>query len=279
MQITNKYNYPECVVKAVTERIHPPDSARLSVTHLVGPPAIRQYLITHWDMLTCDIDDELTALFGTAWHFYLSRFAAPKDISEQKLTLRVGDLTVVGIMDTLTNAGIIEDHKVTSAWSFVFDKTEWVQQLNTYALLAEENNYPIHGLTINAFLRDWTQQNAWKYDDYPKHRFFSVQIPLWSVEERKRFVLSRVEDHSHGLRECTPEERWQKDTTFAVMKEGRKTAMRVLNNQAEAMAWMKAQKSDKGLSIVERPGECTRCKLYCPVRSVCKYNQEIENAD
>jgi len=141
--------------------------------------------------------------------------------------------------------------------------------------LCEENGYPISGLQINAFLRDWSQLNAMRYEDYPKHRFFSVNVPLWSKEQRKIYIVSRIEDHSHGLRECTPKEKWQKETTYAVKKKGVSTARRVLGTDTEARQWMEQQKGTD-LYIEERPGECTRCKLYCPVREVCKYNTTRE---
>jgi NAD-dependent dihydropyrimidine dehydrogenase PreA subunit len=31
----------------------------------------------------------------------------------------------------------------------------------------------------------------------------------------------------------------------------------------------------KGIIYIdERKGECTRCKFYCPVRVICKFNKE-----
>jgi hypothetical protein len=161
----------------------------------------------------------------------------------------------------------------------VFDKSAWVQQLNSYALLAEANGYHITDLQINAFLVDWMKSNAFKFQDYPKKRFHSVQLPLWKLEDIKVFVQERLHDHLQGLRPCTPEERWQKETTWAVKKQGVATARRVLATESMAKEWIAQQDKKTGLYIEKRVGGCIRCASYCPVRGVCEFNTQTTEDD
>ena len=178
-------------------------------------------------------------------------------------------VVISGTPDIRTTEGCIDDYKVTSAWSFVFAKPEWEQQLNTYALLADANGFPIEGLTIHAFLRDWSERNAVQYrPDYPDRPFYSVKLPLWPIDKRKAFVQERLADHKRGLRPCTSEERWQRPTTWAVTKDGNKKAARVLDTESEAQQWMRGK---GGYHIECRPGSCRRCADYCIVRSVCEF--------
>ena len=66
------------------------------------------------------------------------------------------------------------------------------------------------------------------------------------------------------------------------MKEGRKSAVRVLDTEDEAIVYLSGNKikevDKKKCQIVERVGEAIRCKAYCLVRDICKYNSYKENA-
>lgn len=224
-----------------------------------------------------DVDDFIYSGFGTAWHSYMATYAAQvKSVtwySEQTLQLQCDDLILQGTLDLRSEAGAIEDYKVTSSWAFVFGKPEWEQQLNVYALLCEANGIPVTSLTINAFLRDWSERNAQQYaPSYPDRPFYQMPLHLWPMEKRKAFIQDRLADHRAGMRPCTPEERWQRDSTWAVVKAGQKKAMRVLNSEEEARAWISEHyPTSAGISIQYRPGTCTRCERYCFVRSVCPF--------
>jgi hypothetical protein len=58
----------------------------------------------------------------------------------------IGGWRISGQTDSISLAdGTLKDYKVTSAWTVMNalkdEKPEWVQQLNCYAWLAEENGY------------------------------------------------------------------------------------------------------------------------------------------
>ena len=273
--LTNKYDYPPCVVEMAWAGLRRPTESEIHVTQLIAPPAIRYYQLRRWDDLVLDVDDFIYSGFGTAWHQYLGGFVSKSPgmtwYGEQTLQMSAGTQIITGTLDIRSADGEIEDHKVTSAWAFVFGKPEWEQQLNVYALLCRAADIPVKSLTINAFLRDWSQKNVYLYSpQYPPRPFIRFPIPLWSVDKAKKFVQERIDDHNSGLRPCTPEERWQRDTTYAVVRQGIKKARRVFDTAEEAAAWTAEQKDKSTLSTVVRAGACRRCDEYCPVRSVCE---------
>ena len=70
---------------------------------------------------------------------------------------------------------------------------------------------------------------------------------------------------------CTPEERWHKEDTYAVMKEGRKSAVRVFKTHGDAQAYIDSKMLDNKHSIVKREGTDNRCENYCNVNKWCPY--------
>ena len=72
---------------------------------------------------------------------------------------------------------------------------------------------------------------------------------------------------------CSPEERWERPTTWAVMKEGRKTALRVFDAKEEADKMADGQ---KGLSVEERKGACARCEGYCLAAKFCSFAKGLK---
>lgn len=284
MKITNKYNLPEPIYRAVSE-VYRPDPKRLSVTSLIGPPLIRQLKIKHWDELEEDASDKLWALLGKAMDNILTQYAPKTWITQLKLEYQIADITVVGILDYLIlTEALLGDWKATSVWSYLLGgRIEWEKQLNVYDWLIYANSKIfISKLKVDRLLRDHIASKALQNNDYPKIPFISLKIPQWLRQEQSDYIKERVRLHLTEPTECTPEEKWEKPTTYAVMKKGRKTALRVLENNQAAAQWClenghanainsKIQLANN-IEIVQRVGECTRCKSYCPVRSVCSYN-------
>jgi hypothetical protein len=99
----------------------------------------------------------------------------------------------------------------------------------------------------------------------------TIPVEMWPHEKTREFIVSRIALHEaaafatdEGLAPCTPEERWQKETTYAVMKPGRKSALSVHVSMETAQASLIG-----GASIVARPGKSVRCASYCPVSGIC----------
>jgi hypothetical protein len=172
---------------------------------------------------------------------------------------------------------IISDYKITSAWAVQQEKTEWADQLNMYAWLIQRvKSLPVTGLKIVGIVRDWSRREAAIKDSYPQAPIVVLDIPLWSEESQEEFVKNRLRLHneanfaavSGSMPECTPEEMWEKPTTYAVMKEGGKRAKKVFLLQQEAEAFLADQ---KGAHHIEtREGGRTRCESFCQAAPFCE---------
>lgn len=270
MKLTNNMGLPTPFVRFVERRQRRPDPSRLSVTSLIGPAWQRMLLCNHWDELEADASESVWSLFGTAVHDLLETYADPAEhIVEEPIRISTGDDYVIGHPDLLsTQDGILTDYKVTSVWSLVLGgRAEWAQQLNLYAHGMRQAGHTVTRVQNIVFLRDWSAGKALAGGDYPSSMVVVVPQPLWSEAECDRFLRDRLQAHAAPT-PCSPEERWVRPSTWAVMKEGRKTAVRVFDNPLEAEA-LAAQASKQ--TVVERRGRAVRCESYCSVRAVCRY--------
>ena len=109
-----------------------------------------------------------------------------------------------------------------------------------------------------------------------------MRVRLWDWHDAIGYMEDRVREHQaaeslsdDALPVCSPEERWEKPTTYAVMKKGRKSAVRVLDNEVDA----EQMAADKGAGhyVEVRHGESARCVDYCPVNTYCnQYQGDID---
>ena len=272
MKITNKTGLPQSVVEAVLNDPYDRGESDISVTQLVGPPQIRRLTEQHWDELEEDAIDRIWALLGQAVHAVLER-AAPSELTERRLFATVNGRTISGQVDHIgLKAKKLSDYKVTSAWTIVYGmRPEWTAQLNCYAYLCRVNGFEVNDLEIVAFYRDWTQPQAARSADYPQTQVGQIPIGLWPQDFAQQYIEQRLASH-FGAEDvsCTDQERWAKVAKWAVMKRGRKSALRVLDSADEATAWALANcKIDPDYYLQERPREYVRCERYCLVANVC----------
>jgi hypothetical protein len=182
---------------------------------------------------------------------------------------------------------IISDYKVTSAWTVQQEKTEWVDQLNMYAWLVERvKGHPVTALQIIGIVRDWSRREAANKEAYPQAPIVTLDIPIWDFQTREEFVRTRLSQHNEAnfsavsgeMPACTPEEMWEKPTTYAVMKEGGKRAKRVFESLDKAEAFRAEQ---TGAHFIEtREGGRTRCDSFCQVAPFCEqYKQYRKEND
>ena len=79
-----------------------------------------------------------------------------------------------------------------------------------------------------------------------------------------------------SLPPCTPDQMWEKPTSYAIMKEGNKRATSVHTSVLEAQEALTTVKGKA--EIVTRPGERTRCETFCQVNSFCnQYQQYLQD--
>jgi len=294
MKITNKFNLPEVIVAAVKDDEYDRGDSVLSVTQLISSPRIvlLQELNSH--NLTVDVVDRVPALLGTAVHKILEKGSKniPGHIVEERLFATINGWKISGAVDLqIENADgtwEINDYKITSVYSVMEDKIEWIQQLNCYAFLSTlVHGRNIRSLKIVAVLRDWQRKQAELKPDYPQSQVVTVDIPLWTLEDQGHFVHNRVRDHQEAkklvdsgspLPYCTDQERWLRGETWAVMKEGRKSAIKL--HDQEDNAKQHAEECGSGHRVERRPGTPVRCAgNYCMVANWCRqYQEELGNS-
>jgi len=276
MILTNEHDLPQSIVNAV-KRDHPPVEDRYSVTDIINPPLIRHLRMKHWNEIEEDASDLLWMLLGTSMHYVLEKHSPEDAFQEEKLTMKMTvdgkEVTIVGKSDLYDN-GVITDWKVTSTYAVLLGvKPEWEQQPNVYARLWEENGFPVNDLRINAILRDWQKSKALRERDYPKIPFVQIDIPLWDKKTTTDYLVERIRLHRQvPPPECTPEEKWERPTKYALMKHDRKSAIKLFDSRLEADMALDMTTKDRHLHYIEeRPGVCMRCESYCNVNKFCPY--------
>ena len=277
--ITNNFNLPQFVVDALTYSDYSRGTSDISVTQLIDSPRIAQLQKQFADQQSRDAVEFVWSRFGTSVHTMFEESLKGSDvITEERLFTETQGWKLSGAIDAqeVTPDGvIISDFKVTSVWSVVFDKTSWHKQLNVYAYLVRKaKGQTVKKVQIVALLRDWVRRKAEEGGDYPSAPIVIIDIPLWSDEEQDDYVESQVKAHIEAantetdLIHCTSEETWEKATVYAVMKKGRKSAVRLFSSEAEANERVAKEGDNHYLEI--RKGEKTRCTQdWCGVSQWC----------
>lgn len=278
MKITNKHGLPVPIVRAVEHDIYR-RVGDISVTELVKPPQILELERQHDHEITEDAADRIWALYGQAMHYVLQAVATENALQEERLIMQVDGWAVSGKPDLFEADGTLSDFKTTSAWSFVFgEKAEWVAQLNLYALLLRHHGFDVKRLQVVAILRDWQKSRAGD-DDYPGAQAIAREVRLWPAEEATRYLERRVSLHQearqhHRWPPCSPEERWARPEKWAVMKRGKKRAVKLFDSEDEAVGLLGKLEGDSH-RIEHRPGVSARCADYCSVLPWCAQGQAL----
>jgi hypothetical protein len=291
MKLTNEFGMPETIMNVIARPEYSKGKANMSVTELLNSPRIVQLKRKHWDELTEDASSMVWSIFGTAIHNVLEHGKGDNHIVEERIHIVLDNMHISGAIDLqeIEEDGIIvSDYKTTSAWSVLNEKQDWHNQLNSYAYLVEAaKKIPVKKLQIVAIVRDWSRREAATREGYPKAPIVVIDIPLWSFADREAYVRSRISLHGDAffemetdgeMPECTPEETWEKPTTYALKKDGNVRAKSVHEAReaaetALAAATEKAKKGEKFL-IEVREGGRTRCESFCQVAPYCKQHQD-----
>lgn len=284
MIITNNHGAPATLVALARKNYYSKGDADYSVTELLSPPRVRRLQQRHDAVLTKDVSDMLWALLGSALHVVAERASAEDHVTEERIVAEIDGVKVSGGIDLqeMTSDGvIITDYKFTSAYSVMNEKKEWEEQLNLYKWLVETvKRVPVRGLKICALIRDFSRHD--RRENYPDSPIHMVEIPMWDSVTAEMFVRSRLHLHKEAkfadameepLPPCSAEERWFSETTYAVKKEGRKTAVRVFKTIEEAQ---ELAVKEKGY-VETRTGEPRRCTgNFCGVAEFCEqYQSEV----
>lgn len=285
-KLTNNSNLPEALVRAMQNDPYDKGDSDFTATSLLKPARIVVLEERHAHEITEDAEDGIYRLYGQVAHGVLER-ANMADLAEKRFfaTFTVGgvDYKVSAQMDTLSiSDGTLSDFKFTTSWGFKKDqppKAEWVAQLNIQLELLRRNGLDASSLQIIGLLRDWQMSQAKQDPNYPQATVATHAIPMWSRKQTDAFITMRIAAHIDArttLPECTPEERWAKPDTWAVIKKGQK---RAINGgvQLKLEAAEAVMAKNPGTFIKHRPGELTRCLGYCSVSEFCTQFQRSKN--
>lgn len=287
MKVTNKHNVPETLVALATRDYYSKGKADYSVTEIISPPRIQRLRRQYNEQMEQDVSDMLWQLLGSALHVVAERGVADGHITEERLITEIDGVKLSGAIDIQkveSDGIIITDYKFTSAWALRQDKPEWEAQQNIYAWLVEKvKGQKVKGVQICALIRDWSRREASVKPDYPQAPIQVLELPLWPLATTEAYIKERIEAHRMSkvqadwgdeLPPCTDDDRWVRETKYAVKREGRKTAIRVLDTQHEA-----DELAAKENGYVEvRKGEAIRCTgNFCGVAQWCsQYQQSLK---
>lgn len=282
MKITNRSGLPQAFVNMATNE-YGYKPKRYSVTSLLK--GTREILLTrrHDDGIQQDCSDMIWLLFGQAVHSILEKYADKNDYAEKKLAVTLDNgYTVSGILDCYnTKDNIIEDYKTASVWKVMFgDFGDWEKQGLLYDWqLRHAEGIESSKIRFTAILKDWSKNDAKRKSDYPKQPVFVFEfVPTQEKRDwTDNFVREKMDDiikcemlKDNELPMCSADERWKNDDKWRVMKKGRKTALRVLPTEGEAVEW---QYENGGDYIEVELGVDRKCAEYCSCCEFCDYYQ------
>ncbi|MBQ1778268.1 MAG: hypothetical protein IIZ93_08960 [Acidaminococcaceae bacterium] len=289
MKTTNNTGLPQAFVNFVSNVRHNPAGTLSATTLLKGDKEIVLY-DRHFEELEQDAADLVWASFGTAFHAIMEK-QDTEAFKEEAFEVEVEGWKVTGRVDFYDMKNeILGDYKTASVWKVIYgDFADWKDQGLTYAWLMKQHGLNVKRCEFYAFLKDHSKTEAKRKPDYPqmpvyKYAFDVTEADLEETEARiKAKIRSVTEAYKLGdddIAPCSAEERWETATKYAVMKDGRKTAVKVCETREEADSFINAQTNTAGLYVQERKGESKKCAEYCPCCEFCNfYKQNVKQPD
>lgn len=282
MKIIND-GLPEPIYQAILKHEH--KKGDYSITELISPTQQTILKIRHDDKIVEPASSKIWSLFGKAFHKVAEE--GSKDVAHM-LSESYVEITVLGRSISGTNdlydaqRKCISDFKTTSVYTVKNDSRgdSWSKQLNCYAYLFFTLGIPVEFLEVVALLKDFRPSEAKRDPEYPQTPIQTIVVDPWVVAQQKQFIEDRVIDlvaaeklADKELPKCTPEDRWETPEKWAVMKEGRKSAIKLYDTQEDAN---KALQDVKSGYVQHRPSVSKRCEGYCQVKDFCVQYQEIK---
>lgn len=287
MRLTNKLNLPAPFVEAC-RRERNFDSKTFSVTELLK--GTTEILLTrrHSDEIEQDVSDMVWLVFGSAVHGILEGAQETEtQLKENRVFMDFPKgYRVTGQFDLYDDStGTVTDYKTASVWKVIYDEWEdYRKQLLCYCLLLRSMGFDAHKGEIVALLKDHSKTKAKREAGYPPYPVYIRRFEF-EAEDFGRcsqdLVGKIVEIHElwetpdSELGPCTPEERWHKPGKYAVMKKGRKKAVKLYDDEAQA----DIHALEIGGYIEHRPGRDGKCEDYCPVKEFCSYYRRMKDGN
>lgn len=289
MITTNKMGMPQAFVNFVSNVRHNAPGTLSATTLLQGDKQIVLY-DRHFDEMEQDASDLVWATLGTAYHAIMEK-QNDESFKEEFFEVSVDAWKVTGRVDRYDlEHELLEDWKTASVWKVIYKSfDDWKAQGLTYAWLMKQNGLNVKKCRFVALLKDHSKTDAKRKPDYPQkpiyiYEFEVTEADLKATEERIKAKIKSVTESyklpDNEIAPCSEEERWATPAKYAVMKNGRKTAVKLFESREEAEVLV-ANLGD-GHYIEERKGESKKCAGYCPCAEFCNFyheNVEIKEAE
>lgn len=286
MRITNKMNLPAAFVNAVNVRRHNEPHCFSATTLNKGA---KEIILTdrHFDEIEIDAADQVWAVLGTAVH---SIMEAQKDenFHEEKFKVAVGDSFVTGQVDSYDmEHATIFDWKTASVWKIQFaDFSDWRAQGMTYAWLLKKSGLDVKKCVFVAMLKDHSKTKAKTDASYPQLPVYRYEFDVTeeALAESEKRIIAKVAEIENAyklgdddIEPCSADERWADNEKWAVMKNGRKTAIKLFDNSADADAM--AGEMGNAYYVEHRPAISRKCGDYCACKEWCSFYKAMHEGE
>ena len=284
MKLLNSMNLPQAFCNAVNLERHNEKGCFSATTLLKGACAT---ILTdrHFDEIEVDVADCVWQIWGTAVH-KIFEDAGIDGIKEEKFEVTVSNSKVTGRVDLFDEKnGVLYDWKTASTYKVSFnDFSDWKKQGLIYAWLMKQNGLEVKECRFIALLKDHSKSKAKTDSSYPQMPVYNYgfKVTEKDLEEIETFIKNRIAEleacegvADELLEPCTAEERWATADKWAIMKTGRKTALKVCESEEEANRLLPEL---GGTNIEFRAGCSRRCEDYCSCNTFCPfYKKTLSN--
>jgi hypothetical protein len=201
---------------------------------------------------------------------------------EQRTERELDGFLVTGKFDLVYEFGV-EDYKSTGTYNWISGSNDEKYRLqgSIYRWL-NPDIIRSDKMKINFIFTDWSALKATVDKNYPKRRIEVRKLELLSISDTEHYLRTRLAElktywdkKEADLPACTPEELWQRPSTWAYYKNPNSTtrATKVFDNMNEAEE-RRIQDGSTGV-VVHRPGEVKFCR-YCPARIICQQAESYQ---
>ena len=286
MKVTNKLNLPAAFVNAVSTARHNAAGCFSATTLNKGA---KEIILSdrHFDEITVDAADSVWAVWGTAVHALLES-QPDNNFHEEYFKVPVSNSFVTGQVDSYDmENGVINDWKTASVWKVQFnDFSDWRRQGLTYAWLLQQSGLDVKKCRFITLLKDHSKTKAKTDSSYPQSPVFIYEFDVTpeDMAETAARILTKVQEiesayklDDDAIEPCSAEERWADGEKWAVMKNGRKTAVKVFDNQLDADAM--AGEMGNAYYVEHRPAISRKCGDYCNCKEFCNFYKAMNKGE